>query len=402
MKLRAPSARIDRAHGAAETALTTIEVRVRARKISKGPGGRDAPFVWGQYLDDRHRDAQWGLLGTSAAVQILGMRTITPATEPTVKGGALVLPRSTTAPHPLHRAKDPQRDFENIVRLASVAEALDIGAAQVPSGTRPQIVRKVFDVLQGQPYWDTESAKPGHQPSGGDVFATAFVMHALRRYERVGELRDVRVWLADQLRADRVKKRLDHVALIGLSLTPIEKDPHEGDAVRRAREECVKLVCAWARRGPLVVDRPFFNGYTTGAKNDYTFISPEVVGALFLVRRRAPGRSPRVVVDIVERVVAATPDGSAFNGQPSMLATVDQLWAARLLKEFSQTFDKDDPHGMRRMAMLPQRRVVVGAISLVVVAGIIALLLLGQVGEAIGLVITWLLGLLAALWKWLR
>jgi hypothetical protein len=257
-----------------------------------------------------------------------------------------LVPKSPTDYDPRIQAKVDKGDLENMVRLAFIAEALFPGESRVSAASRPEIVRHILELAGEDPYWHPTSARGG-VPADGDPFTTAYVLFALRRYEDPrGEFRHYRSWLAQQLKTkSAVRARPDLVALIGLALIPDGVDPEEPAAIDQCKEE----LAAWSGRETIVLNRPLFHGFNLGEWTDYTFLHPEIVAALFLLRAGNPRSTRRYVAKVVGEVVENVKSHGYFEGQPGMGATVDQFWASKLLAEFQQI--NADP--TRRQILLP-------------------------------------------------
>jgi hypothetical protein len=295
--------------------------------------------AWGQYIDElRWRSGQWGLLGTSAAVQTLavcdGGTPNHDSSAMIARARPLLLDDLANVPEVLE-AKRAKWDFENLMRLAFIAESHALGHT-VALEHRPPIVRHILDCAHGRHYWDVDSAVSGFSPGEGDVFTTALVLHALRSFEDpAGELGVYRVWLATQLTTSSLVRSRPHlVALIGLALQSAHPDPQQSQLVRDGLERCEVELLKWRRdEDVVVVDRPAFEGYSLsqGHGTDYTFVNAEIVAALFFLRQGSPVAARRFVLAVTDRVYKNVQRHGAFQGQPGMKPTVDQLWSARLL-----------------------------------------------------------------------
>jgi hypothetical protein len=299
--------------------------------------------AWGQYLDDyRYSEGQWGLFGTTAAVATLSLRARPPGASRHLREALPLIPEARTGydPRIAEKVEKPKSDFKNMIRLAFIAEALRPGERQISAAERPEIVKDILTFSQGDPYWHSTSALGQGPPPRGDVFTTAYVLYALRRYEHpIGELRHYRTWLANELdtRAD-VRARPDLVALIGLALIPEETDPQEPQQIATTRKRCVQELDHWRQQEPgILLERPLFHGFNLGEWTDYTFLHPEIVASLFLLRASNPRPTRRYVADVTSELVQNVKRREYFEGQPGMAATVDQMWASKLLDAFYKT-----------------------------------------------------------------
>jgi hypothetical protein len=359
----------------------------------------DGAVAWGQYLDDdRYRSTQWGLLGTTAAIATLALRNSPIDAIRQLREARQLVPTSTTDYDPQIRAKVDKGDFQNLIRLGFIAEALEPDRREISKDHRPQIVQHILDVSAGEPFWESQSAIPDNTPRNGDPFTTAYVVYALRRYEDPpGELRAQRTWLARQIETRvSVRRRMDLLALIGLALSPVREDPGEPTQIFDARKRCIAELTQWSRNEAIVLDRPLFNGFNLGSTTDYTFLHPEILASLYLLSVGNPIPTRRYVAKVTLSVVENVKQRGYFEGQPGMGATVDQLWAARLLDSFQRTYaDESRRHVLFPIWLASSRHrwwvVVVG----IVIGAAIVWLTSSPAFGVLGLVVSWILAALA-------
>jgi hypothetical protein len=343
--------------GAAQDARFRIEKRVLGGKVAV-----DGDAIgWGQYLDEVHHSAsQWGLLGTSAGYQVLarGQLEGTPVQE--LSQVRLLLPPDVSDVNALHpavqrKAGPPKHDLGNIIRLASIAEALGADKpGTVIHAPHPSLVDHIFSLARNGQSWNPRSAQPGYETADGHAVTTAFVLHALRRYEDDHtRFRPIRVWLARQLLNDAMlRARPDYLALVGLALTAPEWDSDNPEDVRAALTRCEEQLLAWRRRErTLVINRPLFEGYQLGATTDYLIFNPELMAALLFLRSDNPRPARRFVAAVTRELSRNVQANHGFEGQLGMVPVVDQEWASRVLQLFAATY-KDKS---RRHLLLPGR-----------------------------------------------
>lgn len=376
-----------------------IDTRLGARRVDVGGAA-----AWGQFIDDDHHSPhQWGLFGTTAAVRTLSLRASPVEANRHIREALPLIPRSRDEYDPRLQPKVDKGDFQNIIRLVFIAEALEPGRTQIPAADRPPIVEDILACTRGEPHWNPTSAVEGAPQADGDVFTTAYVLLALRRYEEpVGELRPHRTWLAQQLLAhSAVRARPDLTALVGLALQPRDPDPAVPEPVRFALKQCQDVLLRWCRAEPVVLHRPLFQGFNFGRWTDYVFLHPELVAALFFVSIDNPRPARRFVATVVGELVANIRQHGYFEGRPAMGATVDQMWASRLLDAFHRTHA--DP--VRRRVLMPAliatsrtRWVVVAAavVGFAVIAAVTSNPAAGAVGAAVAVLIGAALNFLVA------
>ncbi len=377
-----------------------IDTQLGKRRVDVGGAA-----AWGQFLDEDHYSPdQWGLFGTAAAVRALSLRADPPLDLRHIRDGLRLLPRDRAKFDSALQPKVNKGDLQNVIRLAFVAEALEPERDSVPTADRPPIVSEIFDLARDEPFWAPTSAVAGAAQADGDVFSTAYVLYALRRYEQpIGELRAHRLWLATQLRTQRkVRTRPDLVALVGLALLPRNSDPENPQPIQDGIARCRSELIAWQRREPgIVLHRPLFHGFNFGRFTDYVFLHPEIIAALFLLQAGSPRRTRRYVAHVVRDLVENIEDHDYFEGRPGMGATVDQMWASKLLHLFYGTYS--DEH--RRHLLLPPWiatgrmrwiAVVAAVIGFAVVAASTNSAAGGAVGAGVGVVISLAMAVLIA------
>jgi hypothetical protein len=301
---------------------------------------------WGQYIDElRWSSGQWGLLGTSAGVQTLAICDGGVPNHDSLavisRSRSLLIDDIAGDMPAVLETKRQKYDFENLMRLAFIAESHALGRT-VGQPHRPPIVTHILDCTQGRHYWDAYSAVVGVDPGEGNVFMTALVLHALRNFEDpAGEFRAYRVWLATELTTSPLIRSRPHLlGLIGIALQSVVPDPEQPAAVTDALLLCEQEILKWRRdEDAIVVDRPAFEGYSLphNRGTDYTFVNAEIIAAIFFLRQGSPMPARRFVLAVTDRVHRNVRRHGAFQGQPGMEPTVDQLWSARLLGLFVET-----------------------------------------------------------------
>lgn len=386
----------------AGASLNSISSRLQARTI--GVGG--SIVAWGQYLDERFTGAQWGLLGTSAASQALALTDdgatpyqiredgVTRATD--VGLARAVLPRDRSAIDPaLMKRQLEGREFFNIIRLASVAEALDLDRPVVGRDDWPPVVEDIVNSRGAHPWWSSESAAERPPTSQApSVFVTAFVTYALRRYEDAGQLLNNRVWLSSQLSDAQLERRLDLTALIGLALIGAgrQTDTRVLDGIDTCRERIVRR--RGGEKNP-TVDRPVFVGYTVENRTDYAFLNPEHLSALFLLSAGNPAGGRRFVLRTVQATTSRVRSGGGFETELGGEATVEQLWTTRLLDAYlTRTRDPNLRETLRPGWFVTRTASVLLLLALVAVCSAVGFFLSDDsIGAAVSIAAGGLLGI---------
>jgi hypothetical protein len=200
--------RIDRLAGESLTILTRICQAFESRTVPLS----DGRIAWGQYLDDAHFSAsQWGIFGTSAALQTLAMGAASsgnvPSGEPLISA-ALPLPndRDTTDPAFNEKRTPAKNDFENVVKLAFIADGLALDSpTNVLDGSTPLIVDQLISMAIADQRWSSRLPVDPHQSSKDQDFPTTLLISVLRRFERFRQhpMWDrSRHWLANRILQD--------------------------------------------------------------------------------------------------------------------------------------------------------------------------------------------------------
>jgi hypothetical protein len=328
-------AEIEPVIGECTAGLARLELLVRTTS------GKPAADVvgWGQYLDDEHRTGQqWGLYGTAAAVQILALLTRAAgnlaADNPLIAGALRLLPEDPDQGHELLEQKRAQHDFANVLKLAAIAEALRPDAGQIPADLEPAIVRRLRDLALAEGGWTTRPEGTAEREVRERDLATAYILHAWRRYDLGDVGLEARRWLARRVTDGEPIKGLDLLALVGLALTAHPLHPNDPQVVQQAIERADSRLVAWAReQADIRIDRPMFNGFSVGTTTDYLFLHPEILAALYFVRRGDPGPTRAFVLSVARAVAENIERNRGLMVSNGVIATVDQLWATRFLLE---------------------------------------------------------------------
>lgn len=316
------------------------------------PSG-DGAKAWGQYLDDEHHSkAQWGFYGTSAGVQALADKLrVLDGSEEREDGDLIAsalkqLPEEVPPSDPRFSTKAEKGDFDNIVKLAFIADGLRPDKIDVHDGAdTPPIVATILDRAVGGKFWSSRQGDDEERRSKERFFPTAYVVMVLQRYQRARRhptYRDARVWLAKRYVHDATLDSPANNALVGLALL----DPREDVSARVAViDQALRLaqsrLTRWAAEmKDVVIDRPIFYGFSLGTRTDYCFLHPEILAALYFLRRGSPKASRAFVLRVMRTLTDNVLARGGFIGQNGVMSTVDQLWAMRLITEFRQAADQ--------------------------------------------------------------
>jgi hypothetical protein len=333
-------AAVEELDGRASAALTTIFDRFDNDAQPVGEG-----LAWGQYLDDeRSSGSHWGIYGTSAGIQVLSLRCHVEGRAPSGEAGvakALVNLPTCVADFETGPLRDKARkgDDKNLIKLAAAVEALQPDQADgVVAGNEPSLISEIRErVIEGS-YWTTrDPADPSHR-TRDRFFPTAFVLNAGHRFQAfrdTAEYSAAAVWLANELITNPQRQTPVNLGFVGLALLPASKGPNASARVIAALDLCEeRLTERFGGRTQLVLDRPVFMSFQLGSGTDYMFLHPELLAALFFLRRQNPLPTRRFVLRVVEQLTDNVTRNSGFAGDGGAIPAVDQLWAARLLAEF--------------------------------------------------------------------
>lgn len=402
------------------TALTKIIEAFERRTVRVGDR-----VAWGQYLDEAHfSESQWGFYGTSSGLQTVAIGARRAAkdarsgrpSEDAVITRVIDLPDDSSTVDDLYDEKVQKGDLRNVVKLAAIAEALFLDAGDnVPRDTTPPLVKELMGKAVNRQYWSTRvDEKERHKERD---FATAIVILALKRYQhfRDDELAErAQTWLARRILDDgSFREQTTLLALAALALLPhdIPSETSGISDVDQALDRCRRELLRWiADQQAIVLNRPVFNGFSIGKRNDYVFLHPEILAAIFLIRRQGAKRSRggiaergrRFVLDVVSQVVANAIERDGFMGQNGMVSTVDQLWAGRLIVAFRETVES---RGVTALIPTPEayfaptsvKGRLVWMVALLAAALALSFLVSGWVGLGTGIV-----GVLLVMFQWLR
>lgn len=356
--------RLEATAGKSTTAMTRMVERFERSAVppDKGPLGAQA---WGQYLDDEHHsDRQWGFYGTCAAINTLTIKELKkadprPAEDPLIEAGLQCLPRDLTASEAHFDSKREKGDFDNIIKLAFIADGLEPWRDDIPKAQTPGVVTEILDRSVNDRFWSSRLENDPARHHKERLFPTAYVVMVLQRFEKARDhdaYKEARKWLADRIEDQKIDTPATN-ALIGLALLdPHEKKGKRTHDIEKALNLCQQRLIQWGRTQKVItIDRPVFYGFSLGDRNSYCFLNPEILAALFLLKRNNPRRGRRFVLRVVDALADNTVNAGGFIGQNGVMSAVDQMWATRLLGRFLNLKD-DDLHGSARLLPVRDQR----------------------------------------------
>src|SRR4051794_14143432 len=138
--------RVDGLAGSATESVRLIVDRLIDFKVTV-----DGHYGWGQYLDrEHHSGTHWGLYGTSSAVQTLGMKVRIlqsggrPSSDRLIASALNLLPEDVEHIAEALEAKKAKGDFDNVLKVAFIIDALRPDDRWVPQGLQPRIVQQLL------------------------------------------------------------------------------------------------------------------------------------------------------------------------------------------------------------------------------------------------------------------
>jgi hypothetical protein len=337
--------------GDVEPKLTPVEPRIDPldEDAADDDSADERAVVWGQYLDEYHRsETQWGIYGTSAALQILALQAVRRGDDPAEEeqvAAALPLPETVRVWDPRLQKKVDKGDLENIVKLAFIAEAHQLGRNDVPLNEEPAIVREIVRrAVKGQ-FWSSRLREDRLRVKRDHEFPTATVLFALKRYQYLRTHKiwgRVRPWLARKVTTTDGLRTPAMFGLCGLALLP--DDGEAGSQVPTALAQIDQYLCTWARaQKEILLTRPIFNGFAIGESHDYVFLHPELLSALYFLERGSVEDARDFVLRVIEALCGNVENHQgAFEGQSRTVSTLDQLWAVRLLERFVTVYESSE------------------------------------------------------------
>jgi hypothetical protein len=280
----------------------------------------------------------------------------------------------------------PKRDdFNDPLKLAFMIDALYLDEIdqRLPRENPPLVKHLLSLTLPTKEGWSTRGTDDPRRQDR--LLVTAFALRTLRRFPEAlnaEEIVNAWDWLATQLRRRTSLLGADVLAMGCLALRCCPQSRQSKivtESFELVRQELVDR--HGGERCP-AIDRPYFNPYSRGEVNDYLFLSPELLTALFFLEEDDRPTDVRAFsLEVVHRVVeqihtenrdSSNPEG--FRVQRGMLGTVDQMWAIRVLFAFHRA------HRRNAAKLRPVGRFVFvsGVIAIpVTVVMIMALYLLG-------------------------
>jgi hypothetical protein len=341
----------------------------------------DSIIAWGQFLDAPRQQGQYGIYGTSAAIQVLTTAGYPPnhrLIEKALEGLPLV------GPHPeVDKYYDPD-DRGILYKDAFVLSASQPGAEyfeeREPVGQ--VILSRIIDSRGWGDYVFPE--KSDDVPRLMPTVAALLPLSRDREFIASDVSQSVLKWVCRRLLDDG--DLLPHENAFGvLTLLAYAGLEQRVADYRNALNTCIDRLTRWAKtRDPVLLGQNAEHHYWTplpgSGRNHYMFYLPEVLVALAFLRAGNPHATRRFVLKVVEDVTKNVRTHGGFRSLSNdRFASVDQLWVYHLLTQFS-TCAAGDP---RRL--LPRVAVVAMSTPIGKMSVVAALLGLGVGATALSL-----------------
>jgi hypothetical protein len=295
-------------------------------------------IAWGQFLDAPRKTSQYGLYGTSAAVQILAASGYSTA-NPLISKALAAIPG-------LASIKQDSLLYDNTDLALTFKEAAIIDACQ-PNEKEFVFTEPVEEMLLGQlidghgwgNYYDGND-----QDDSPKILPTAHALLSLRRSREFcgsEKCEAILKWFCET--ASNIDAMKIHEACMALLvLAEYESPGIKLMTYRRAYQSTIDQLCQWLKQrkansiGEIASYHYWvFNGGVQ--HNHYMYYPTDLLAALALIRAGNPKPSRQKVKKIIEllcRTISA--EGGYRSRSSNRLATVDQMWAYRLLSAFNQ------------------------------------------------------------------
>lgn len=376
------------------------------------PGGHENVWAWGQFLEIRGHMVQqllgnqYGIYGTSAAVQMLAMQTARPSGSQTstiereALSGSTVLPLVLADPTsqyaPLHEHFINKQDLLVTFKLASLLDAANcLEAIQLPNGysvDKSALVSRLLELRRaGQGWPDYLSDKEWQGPN---THATAVAALALSKRSVPPEAqvacREALEWFYATEPLE--KQSIATLAMIVMALTGNGVDPDfpkKSPELAQLRAKCEGLVCDWVGdNAPGEVQRSLEGTEywlppgsiapqsVGGNQFTYLFYLPHILVGLAILsspRLRRSYAARRFTLLVIDRVTTeVTQQGCFIAAGRSMVSTVEHLWLYRLLYEFEnkRLYPRQILSTIDRIRAFARRRWPATTLGLVLVAGL--------------------------------
>jgi hypothetical protein len=232
-------------------------------------------------------------------------------------------------------------DFGITFKLASVLAADEPGKAEFENmePAEDALRRSVIDA-HGWGHYHYGEASRDTAPRFLPTVAAMLSLHRSRDLKSSDQADSVLRWICERL-LDDAELLPAEAAIASLVLTEYESTGARVAKYREARETATTRLSRWVRGRRQAIGEMTSYHYTVcesgGERNHYVFYPTDVVVALALLRAGNPSGVREYTLDVVQYVCGHV---ERHGGLPARatnrIATVDQMWALRLLSCFEQ------------------------------------------------------------------
>lgn len=333
-RMRSHKTRVNEALAAREEIAKLFE-----RSPVQRPGSNER--CWGQHFD--WSPSQYGIYGTSSGIQVLVIARRNPD-----------MPLLREARAVMESMEDPQsrfqlqRDHLNVYKLAFYVEAVRPGESGITAST--PATRRLISAALPSGGWPDYRHDPAEEPDA-TVLATAVSLYALRRFDAfhgTAECDKGLRFLVGRQNDYALDHSLRGPTVVGYALLALhsynglpvaQRIDGYAEAVDRAERELTRWTKRRARRELFdqfrydFVERP-----TSSSTRDSDFIAlmPDCIAGIAFMQRptRLNASRRRHVVRVVDEIVRGVKANGFKPRNVDKRATVDHLWAQRVLGQF--------------------------------------------------------------------
>ena len=335
----------------------------------------DGYVAWGQFLDAPRKAGQYGLYGTSAAIQVLAASGHS-ANSPLISKALAALPE-------IEANRQNKILYDETDLLITFKEAAILEAAQpdkVQFVNKEPIETILLNQLIDRHGWGNYS-DANDQDDSPRLLPTAHALIALRRSRdfRGSEVCEtILAWLCDSA-ISQTSMAIHEAAMVLLTLIEYESPGVKLASFQPAYQHILSQIISWTRTRPKSsIGETTSYHYWVRSKdqqhNHYVYYVPDILVALALLRAGNPKAGRSQVTRVVDNTCSEIFSSGGFQAKASQrIATVDQMWAYRLLGQFNTTFNAKPADLVSPAAYLvsatPTRRVITSLALLAVGVG---------------------------------
>jgi hypothetical protein len=327
--------------GLAQLSERTVEARRRiADTFERSAVQVNGHVAWGQFLDAPRKAGQYGIYGTSAAIQVLSASGHS-VNSPLISKALTALPalHASDQATNFYDADDLSITFKN----SAILEAAQPGEVEFKN-EEPAEKLLLGQLLEGHGWGNYHDATD--EDDSPRLLPTAHALLALRRsrHFRGSEVcESVLRWLCDATKGNPAMA-IHEAAMVLLALTEYEAPGVQLPTYSSARARLVDLILHWGQARPKDAfgETASYHYWVQSGQNQhnhYVYYVPDILAALSLLVAGNPRPGRAMVAQVVERLCSEIARYGGFQARTSRrIATVDQLWAFHLLERYNIAF----------------------------------------------------------------